>query len=89
MGSLTLIRVTDFHKTYRQTVAVRGLTFEVPPGQILGLVGPNGARKTTIMWVLGSGPGQVYRTITYAYRLESSARSGAFSGLYWRPPGLH
>ena len=52
MGSLTLIRVTDFHKTYRQTVAVRGLTFEVPPGQILGLVGPNGAGKTTTMRAL-------------------------------------
>ncbi len=51
-GSPTLITVTNFHKTYRQTVAVRGLTFDVPPGRILGLIGPNGAGKTTTMRAL-------------------------------------
>ncbi len=44
-----MISVTDFHKTYEKTIAVRGLTFEVQPGHILGLVGPNGAGKTTTM----------------------------------------
>ena len=48
----TLIRVEDYHKTYRETVAVAGLSFEVPAGVILGLVGPNGAGKTTTMRVL-------------------------------------
>ncbi len=47
-----MIRVTDFHKTYRDTVAVRGLSFDVPPGQILGLIGPNGAGKTTTLRTL-------------------------------------
>jgi ABC-2 type transport system ATP-binding protein len=42
-----LIRALDFHKTYRETVAVAGLSFHVPAGTILGLVGPNGAGKTT------------------------------------------
>jgi ABC-2 type transport system ATP-binding protein len=44
-----LIAVEDFHKIYRETVAVRGLSFTLQPGQILGLVGPNGAGKTTTM----------------------------------------
>ena len=48
-GPTRLIRVENFHKTYRQTVAVAGLSFEVLPGQILGLLGPNGAGKTTTM----------------------------------------
>ena len=47
-----MIRVKDYHKTYRETVAVAGLSFEVPAGAILGLVGPNGAGKTTTMRAL-------------------------------------
>ncbi len=47
-----MIHVEDFHKTYRDTVAVKGLSFDVPPGATLGLVGPNGAGKTTTLRAL-------------------------------------
>jgi ABC-2 type transport system ATP-binding protein len=47
-----MIRVDDYHKTYRETVAVDGLSFEVAAGSIMGLVGPNGAGKTTTMRAL-------------------------------------
>jgi ABC-2 type transport system ATP-binding protein len=46
------IVVEDFHKVYDRTTAVAGLSFAVPPGEILGLVGPNGAGKTTTMRAL-------------------------------------
>ncbi len=47
-----MINVADFHKTYGETVAVQGLSFEVSPGTVLGLIGPNGAGKTTTLRAL-------------------------------------
>ncbi len=47
-----MIVVQDYHKVYRETVAVDGLSFEVAPGSILGLLGPNGAGKTTTLRAL-------------------------------------
>jgi ABC-2 type transport system ATP-binding protein len=47
-----VIHVVDYHKAYRTTVAVEGLSFEVLPGSVLGLIGPNGAGKTTTLRAL-------------------------------------
>jgi ABC-2 type transport system ATP-binding protein len=47
-----MIRVIDFHKSYRGTVAVDGISFAVGEGQILGLIGPNGVGKTTTLRAL-------------------------------------
>jgi ABC-2 type transport system ATP-binding protein len=44
-----LVDVQDFHKAYRGLVAVNGLSFQVMPGEVLGLCGPNGAGKTTTL----------------------------------------
>lgn len=44
-----MIRVENYHKAYRETIAVSGLSFDVPAGAIMGMVGPNGAGKTTTL----------------------------------------
>ena len=44
-----VIHVADIQKTYGRTVAVDGVSFDVQAGEIFGLIGPNGARKTTTM----------------------------------------
>jgi ABC-2 type transport system ATP-binding protein len=48
----TMIEVRDLVKSYGQNRALKGITFSVPRGQIVGFLGPNGAGKTTTMKIL-------------------------------------
>jgi ABC-2 type transport system ATP-binding protein len=51
---MSILSVTNLRKTYGDTIAVDGVSFEVAPREILGLLGPNGAGKTTtINMILG------------------------------------
>lgn len=42
-----MISVSNFSKAYEDSIAVADLSFSVQPGQVLGLVGRNGAGKTS------------------------------------------
>jgi ABC-2 type transport system ATP-binding protein len=44
-----MIEVRGLTKHYGTTVAVDGLSFQVPAGRVTGFLGPNGAGKTTTM----------------------------------------
>ena len=46
------IEVTDLRKSYGETEAVRGISFQVERGEVFGLLGPNGAGKTTTVEIL-------------------------------------
>jgi ABC-2 type transport system ATP-binding protein len=46
------ISVRDLRKSYGDTEAVRGISFEVERGEVFGLLGPNGAGKTTTVEIL-------------------------------------
>ena len=48
-----LIQVVGLTKTYGSFTAVHGIDFEVFPGEIFGLIGPDGAGKTTTFHILG------------------------------------
>src|SRR5262249_12795484 len=46
------LHVVDLRKNYGEVEAVRGLTFDVRPGEVFGLIGPDGAGKTTTFQIL-------------------------------------
>ncbi len=47
-----MIRVEGVSKRYADFAAVRGISFEVARGEVVGFLGPNGAGKTTTMRML-------------------------------------
>lgn len=47
-----MIKITNLTKRYGPKEAVRGISFEVKKGEIVGFLGPNGAGKSTTMNVL-------------------------------------
>ena len=67
-GGGAAISVRDLRKTYRGRDAVRGVSFDVAPGEVFGFLGPNGAGKTTTIEIL-----EGYR------RAHARARSGCWA----------
>jgi putative ABC transport system ATP-binding protein len=63
-----MIRVSDVHKTFRTgeelIEAVRGVSFEVPEGVCLFIVGPSGSGKSTLLYILGGLDNPTSGTIT-------------------------
>lgn len=48
----TLIKIENLHRHYADTHAVKGISFELQQGQVLGFLGPNGAGKSTSMQMI-------------------------------------
>ncbi len=51
-GPATAMRVVDVVKRFGTVTAVDGMTFDLAPGRIYGLLGPNGSGKTTLIRLL-------------------------------------
>src|SRR4051812_23388414 len=52
VSAMNAIRVRDLRKTYGETEAVRGISFDVDAGEVFCLLGPNGAGKTTSVEIM-------------------------------------
>ncbi len=46
---MTMLRAENVHKRYGDLEVLRGVTFEVEPGQVKVLIGPSGSGKSTLL----------------------------------------
>src|ERR1043165_5660718 len=79
------ILVKDLHKDYGPTQAVRGISFTVAKGEIFGMIGPDGAGKTTTLQILAgvmeatSGIIEIFGQPARAMRSQTGYLTQAFS----------
>src|SRR4030095_7488958 len=70
----TMIAVKKLVKRFGMKTILRGLDFEVEPGEFVALLGPNGAGKTTFLRILASLSRPSLGDVTIAgYRLPHEA----------------
>ncbi len=49
---MAILEVDNVAKRFGKLAAVKGISFEIPEGQIRGLIGPNGSGKTTMFHLI-------------------------------------
>jgi ABC-2 type transport system ATP-binding protein len=79
MSALPIISVRDLHRDFDKVQAVRGISFDIAAGQVVGFIGANGSGKTTTMRILATldspsrGEAQVcgYNVVNHPDRVRS------------------
>ncbi len=80
-----VVSVRDLRRTFANVEAVRGISFDILPGQVVGFIGANGAGKTTTMRMMATLDLPTEGTITVAgYDVVSDPRS-ARRRIGWMP----
>ena len=83
--SAAAVHVAQLTKRYGEVEAVRGIDFEVRPGEIFGLIGPDGAGKTSTFQILGgvmqatSGAAEIFGKPARQARSQTGYLTQAYS----------
>lgn len=72
-----IIKVSDVSKEYGKFQALKSMSFTVPKGSIYGLVGRNGAGKTTIMRIISGLQKPTSGTVEYGFDHKKLGNVGA------------
>src|SRR5262252_8449553 len=85
-----------FRRAYEQTVAVKEVSFNIEPGELVGFLGPNGAGKTTTLKMLSgllyptNGSARVLGHVPWhredGYRRQFALLLGQKNQLWWDLP---
>lgn len=62
--SQPIVQVRNLRRRFKEVEAVRGISFDIEPGQVVGFIGANGAGKTTTMRMMATLEVQNSGTIT-------------------------
>ena len=52
LGGRVMIEVKNVTQKYKKTIAVKNINFTIKKGEIIGILGPKGAGKSTILDIL-------------------------------------
>ena len=72
-----VIKVTNVTKDYGKAHVLDNMSFTVPKGSIFGLVGRNGAGKTTIMRIISGLQKPTSGTVEYGFNHRKLGNVGA------------
>jgi branched-chain amino acid transport system ATP-binding protein len=86
-----MLRVRDLHVNYGRLTALRGVSFDVARGEVVCLVGANGAGKSTILNAIAGGVGPKQGSIELSGRELVGMRPEAVArlGVTLVPEGRH
>ena len=85
-----MVQIDALTHRYGERVALRDVTFEVPRGQVFGLLGPNGGGKTTLLTILSTlrVPSEGTARIAGHDVVEEPDRVRRKIGVVFQHPGL-